>query len=241
MNKLPSETDSWTKSFLVRLESTPHKHADIALCVPFTHLLILCSVLADSDVKIGAQDVSAHEEGAYTGEVSAAMLANLRTHYVIVGHSERREYHQEGDALVRDKVKAVQAQNMVPIVCIGEQLEEREAGKAREVVLGQLRGSLEGISVDKAERLVIAYEPVWAIGTGKTATADDAQEMCEAIRETLREIQPEHAEGIRVLYGGSIKPDNAQEIFSQSDVDGGLVGGASLKVDSLADIVKASQ
>jgi triosephosphate isomerase len=239
MNLLPSEVAGWAGELLEQL-NTRDTRADLALCAPFTHLAPLREALAGSPVALGAQDLSAYEEGAYTGEVSAAMLRDAGVVYVIVGHSERRRYHRETDALVRDKLARARVHGLAPILCVGETLEQREAGRAGEVTLGQLGVALEGMRLEHPPELAVAYEPVWAIGTGKTATARDAQEMCALIREALRELQPAHAEGIRILYGGSMKPGNARELLAQPDVNGGLVGGASLEVSSLLAIAQAS-
>ena len=174
----------------------------------------------------GAQDVSEHESGAYTGEVSASMLAKLGCSWVVVGHSERRQYHNESDELVARKAKATLQAGMSPIVCVGEPLEVREAGEHVDYVVKQTRASLEGLGKDDVAKTVIAYEPVWAIGTGKVASAADAQEVCKAIRALIAELtDDEVAAGIRILYGGSVKTDSVAEIVSQPDVDGGLVGG----------------
>lgn len=175
---------------------------------------------------LGAQDVSKHESGAYTGEISAAMLVDVGAKYVVVGHSERREYHGETDADVAAKAKQAQANGLIPIVCVGEGLDVREKGEQVAYTLKQLEGSLSGVGPD----VVVAYEPVWAIGTGKTATADDAEELAAAIRDALTERYGSDADGIRILYGGSVKADNIASICGQPNVNGALVGGASLKV-----------
>lgn len=241
MNKLPSEAENWTRDFLTRLQHVDHSHADIALCVPFTHIAFLTNVLVATTIRIGSQDISAHEEGAYTGEVSATMLKDLGVHYAIVGHSERREYHREDDALVGSKVQKALEHELVPILCVGESLEQREAGDADRVVVGQIKADLEGVTLTDANSVVVAYEPIWAIGTGKTATAEDAQTMSKTIRDTLTEIYPDIASDMRILYGGSMKPGNAGELLSQADINGGLIGGASLKIDDLIAIVEAGK
>lgn len=240
MNKLPSESEGWARDFLAQLQDTPHDHADIVLCPPYLHLTSLNTLLVASPVRLGAQDVSAHDEGAYTGEIAAKMLFDVGVNYVIVGHSERREYHEESDALIRSKVERVLATDMVPILCVGEVLEQREGGEAKKVVLAQLEAGLEGLEPSDAESLVVAYEPVWAIGTGQTATAADAQEMCGAIREALATRYPNFGKDVRVLYGGSVKANNAPELFSQNDIDGALVGGASLDVAALLGIIEGA-
>lgn len=239
MNKLPTEAESWATQFKEALTHIDVE-AEVLICAPATHLMPLSTVFSDSPVAVGAQDVSQHSSGAYTGEVSAAMLKDAGVRYVIVGHSERRAYHREDDALLNTKVKAVLAAGLRPILCIGESEAEREAGKAETVVLGQLEQGLSDISVSDAADLVIAYEPIWAIGTGKTATAEDAQAMCGAIRGKLETLYPQQAAGIRILYGGSMKPDNAAELLAKPDINGGLIGGASLKVNDLSAIVEAA-
>lgn len=240
MNKLPSEAERWAQDFLAELQNTPHEQADIAICAPFTHLPGLGALLVASPIKLGAQDVSAHAVGAYTGEVSAAMLKDVGVSYVIIGHSERRDYHQESDALVGEKLRAVQAQGLVPILCVGESEAERERGESVNVVMAQLRKALGGLELPNANALVIAYEPIWAIGTGKSASAQDAQEMCTDIRRELRELFGTVGDSIRILYGGSMKPANAAELLNQPDINGGLIGGASLELDSMLKLIEAA-
>ena len=240
MHKTPGEAETWANVFKDRLTHVPtdtNTGAEVLLCVPFVHLPALRTILADSPVYLGAQDVSAHDEGAYTGEVSAGMLADLGVSYVIVGHSERRAYHHEDDALVNEKLHRVLEGGMRPVLCVGETLEQREAGDAKEVVLAQLEAGLKG--VEDLASLVVAYEPVWAIGTGKTATADDAGEMCSEIRRAL-EARFSGGTAVRILYGGSMKPANAAELLAQADINGGLIGSASLEVDSLLALVEAA-
>ena len=239
LHKLPSEVAAWVTDLHGALETVDTDRLELALCAPFTHLPALQTALADGNIRSGAQDVSAHDEGAYTGEVSAAMLKDIGVHYVIVGHSERRDLHAEDDALVGAKVRAVLSSGLVPILCVGERLEQREAGQAETVTLGQLKAALEGVTLTNAAELVIAYEPVWAIGTGKTATDDDAQALCGAIRRELRNLMPEFADEVRVLYGGSMKGDNAPGLLAQPDINGGLIGSASLDAASLAKIAAA--
>ena len=238
MNKLPSEAERWAQSLVNRLDVGRHR-SEVAILPPYTHLAGLRGLLGGTPVLLGAQDVSAHESGAYTGEVSAAMLRDLDARYVIVGHSERRQYHGEDDALINQKVSAAIGHGLIPILCIGEKLAERQAGRAESVVLSQLEADLSDIALTSSDQLVVAYEPVWAIGTGRTATAPDAQAMSSAVRSALARLYPFGA-SIRILYGGSIKPENAAELFGQADVDGGLVGGASLEIDSLLSLVEAA-
>jgi triosephosphate isomerase len=237
MNKLPSEAVVWANAFKSQLGNP---NAEVLICAPFTHLTGLRNALAGSPVAIGSQDVSQHAEGAYTGEVSGAMLRDLGVSYVIIGHSERREYHKENDALVNAKVKRVLEQGLKPILCVGESLSQRETGQAEAIVIAQLKAGLEGITFNHPNDLVIAYEPIWAIGTGKTATADDAQNMSATIRNLLTELYPDKAVSMRILYGGSMKPSNAKELLEKSDVNGGLIGGASLKTEDLLGIIQAA-
>ena len=222
--------------------SLPEKYlekVDVAFLPPFTNIRGVQIVIEGDKLGFayGAQDVSVHESGAYTGEISASMLAKLGCTYVIVGHSERRDYHAETDELVAAKAAAGHRHGLTPIVCVGEKLEVREAGDHVDFVVNQLKGSLEGLTTAQLASTVIAYEPVWAIGTGKTASAADAQEVCAAIRSALAELaDAETAESMRVLYGGSVNASNVGELLEQSDVDGGLVGGASLKPDEFAQL-----
>jgi triosephosphate isomerase len=239
MNKLPSEVPGWVEDLQQALQGKAIA-AELAICAPYPHLPALVTSLAGSAILPGAQDVSAHRSGAYTGEVSAAMLHDVGVTLVIVGHSERRQYHREDDALVRAKLQRLLEHDLTPILCIGETLSEREGGLTHQVVLGQLRTALEGIALRGAAELVIAYEPVWAIGTGRTATPADAQEVCSAIRATLRDLYPSLAADMRILYGGSMKPENAAELLRQPDINGGLVGGASLEVASFLGIAEGA-
>jgi triosephosphate isomerase len=212
---------------------------DVTVIPPFTDLRSV-QTLVDGDklrLTYGAQDLSQHDSGAYTGDISGAFLAKLGCSYVVVGHSERRTYHHEDDALVAAKAAAAFRHGMVPIVCIGEHLDVREAGNHVEHNVAQLRGSLAGLSNDQLADVVIAYEPVWAIGTGRVASAGDAQEVCGAIRAELAQLaSPKVAEGVRVLYGGSVNAKNVGEIVAQTDVDGALVGGASLEGEQFATL-----
>ncbi|MDO5034043.1 MAG: triose-phosphate isomerase [Actinomycetaceae bacterium] len=210
---------------------------DVAVIPPFTDIRSVQTVVEGDDMKIkyGAQDVSTHESGAYTGEISANMLSKLGCSFVVVGHSERREYHGESDALVGEKARVALAAGMTPIICCGEGLDVRKAGNQVSHVLAQIDGALEGMSADDVKKSVIAYEPIWAIGTGEVATPEDAQEVCGAIRVRVSELyDAETAETVRVLYGGSVKSSNVADIMAQEDVDGALVGGASLKAAEFA-------
>jgi triosephosphate isomerase len=214
---------------------------EVVVVPPFTDLRSV-QTLVDGDrlsIKYGAQDVSTQDSGAYTGEVSAAMLAKLGCSYVVVGHSERREYHAETDEVVNAKAHKALAAGMTPIVCVGEGLDIRQAGDQVSYTLAQVDGSLAGFTAEQVAEMVIAYEPVWAIGTGEVATPDDAQEVCAAIRERIREVHGDAAaDGVRVLYGGSVKAANIAGIMEKSDVDGALVGGASLQVDEFGGICR---
>jgi triosephosphate isomerase (TIM) len=241
MHKTPSEAVSWLRAFLEDLTAQPTSHAEVVLNVPATHLVALAPIAEGTPVRLGAQDVSAHTHGAYTGEISAAMLRDAGARYVIVGHSERRAYHHEDDAAVADKARAASAGGLVPIVCVGELEAERVAGRHEGVVVGQLERALADLAVAHAGALVVAYEPVWAIGTGRTATADDAQAMGAVVRRTLRGRYGALADGIRVLYGGSMKASNAAELLARPDVDGGLIGGASLERDAMVAIIAAAR
>jgi triosephosphate isomerase len=212
---------------------------DFAVCPPFVHLQAVGEVLTDSPVALGAQDVHAEDEGAYTSDVSAPMLTSAGCTHVIVGHSERRQYYSETDAEVNQKALQAHAHDLVPIICVGETLDQRKAGNAESVVRAQLEGALDGLSVDRADRLVVAYEPVWAIGTGESATPAQAQDMHAVIRADLQERYGDAVgSGVHLLYGGSMKPHNAAELLSEPDVDGGLIGSASLKAESFLGIAE---
>jgi triosephosphate isomerase (TIM) len=228
-------------AWLLRDAGHDSEAVEVAVLPAFTALRSVQTLVEADDlpIRLGAQDLSAHDSGARTGEVSGAMLARLGCTYVCVGHSERREYHGEDDATVAAKAQAAHRHGLVPIVCVGEPLEVREAEEHVSYTLTQLDGSLEGLSADQVARTVVAYEPVWAIGTGRTCDADDAQEVCAAIRARLAEVHGDGvAEQVRVLYGGSVKPSNVAGIMAQADVDGALVGGASLKAEDFAGIAR---
>jgi triosephosphate isomerase len=216
----------------------------VAVLPPFTHIRSV-QTLIDGDrllIEYGAQDLSPHDAGAYTGDISGTMLAKLGCRYVVVGHSERRQYHGEDNAVVNSKVVAAYRNGLTPILCVGEGLDVREEGGQVPHCTGQLDGALAGIPAEQVESIVIAYEPVWAIGTGKVATPDDAQEVCVAIRGRLEQLySPELAAGVRILYGGSVKSTNAGEILAERDIDGALVGGASLDADEFAGICLAAR
>jgi len=218
------------------------KEVDIVVCPPFTALeSVSRAVLESKNIKVGAQNMSEHHFGAFTGEICAGMLKEFSVRYVILGHSERRQFQKESDALIAKKALAAHAASLKPIVCVGETLAEREGGLMEKVLETQVRGSLAGLTADQMLETVIAYEPVWAIGTGKTATTQQAQDAHAFIRGLLVKIYDEAtARKVRIQYGGSVKPANAKELMSQPDVDGALVGGASLESRSFADIIKNS-
>ena len=243
MNLNHQEAVVLTQKLAITLSDKRHDYtkAEVVVLPPFTDLRSV-QTLVDGDrlsVKYGAQDVSQHDSGAYTGEISASMLAKLGCSYVVVGHSERREYHAESDALVNAKAHKALAAGMIPIVCVGEGLSVRQAGEHVGHCVGQLEGSLAGFSAQQIAGLVIAYEPVWAIGTGEVATPEDAQEVCSAIRGWVRETHGDAAaDAVRIQYGGSVKASNVAGIMAQPDVDGCLVGGASLQADEFGGICR---
>jgi len=212
----------------------------VAVCPPFVSLEAVAEILRGSALRLGAQDMHWEDEGAFTGAVSGPMLASVGCHYVILGHSERRQHFGETDVAVGRKVRAALRHGLVPILCVGETLSEREAGQERAVVERQIRTALDGVAVDDAEAVVLAYEPVWAIGTGKTASPEQAQAMHAHIRALLADTVGPDGRKSAILYGGSVKPDNAAELFAQADIDGGLIGGASLKADDFGAIVEAA-
>jgi triosephosphate isomerase len=212
------------------------KNAEILVCPPFPYLLEASRLLKDSGVQLGAQSVCAEAQGAFTGEVSAAMLKDVGCRYVLVGHSERRQLYGESDELVARKFVAAQSQGLVPVLCVGETLEEREGGHTLQVVSRQLEAVLSVTGVRSLGRAVIAYEPVWAIGTGRTASCEQAQDVHAMIRAKVAGLDATIGGSVRILYGGSVKASNAQELFAMPDIDGGLVGGASLKADEFARI-----
>jgi triosephosphate isomerase len=238
MHKTVGESVAFARDFLPLVKSAP---AEIAIAPPFTALAALGEALAGSNVALAAQDVHDEAKGAFTGEIAPAMLADVGCAWAIVGHSERRALFGETDAFVARKAAALFAAGLRPIVCVGETLAEREAGRTFAVLEGQLAGSLAAVPHERAAELVIAYEPVWAIGTGRTATPEMAQEAHASIRAWLRGRFAGAADAIRIQYGGSVKPDNAAELLAQPDVDGALVGGASLEPESFARIVLAQE
>ena len=239
MNQPASDAESLVRA--LREELANFREADVVLCPPFTDLATVSRLIQGTHLDLGAQNMHYEKSGAFTGEISADMLRDLYCHYVILGHSERRQYFHEDDALVNRKVKAALASSLRPIVCVGETLEERDAGRVEEVVSTQVKGSLAGLSGKELLDTIVAYEPVWAIGTGRTATSDQAEEVHALIRKTLASMYDAAiADGVRIQYGGSVKPGNAKELFSMPDIDGGLIGGASLDAHSFAEIVRAA-
>ena len=234
MNKTVSES----VEFIEELKKEElDKEVECVVCAPFISLERLSVASKNTAIKLGAQNVSQYDNGAYTGEISTSMLKDLNMEYVILGHSERRQYFLETNEVINQKVQKVLSSKMTPILCVGETLEERESGKMNDVIATQIKEGLANLSFELAKGFVIAYEPIWAIGTGKTATSEQANEMAIFIRNQLRELFQDVAEDISILYGGSVKPDNIKEIMEQSDIDGALVGGAALKVDSFAELV----
>ena len=236
MNKTLQEGIALAKEIKASLSGKTPK-CEVIVGTPFIHLASVCEELKDSVIAVAAENCADKPSGAYTGEVSAEMLAKLGCAWVVVGHSERREYHGETDEQVAAKAKAALGQGVSPIVCVGEPLDIREAGTHVQYVVDQTKASLAGLDKGQLSKTVIAYEPVWAIGTGKVASAADAQEVCAAIRNTIKELAGDDvAAGIRILYGGSVKADSVAEIVGQPDVDGGLVGGASLDGEAFAKL-----
>ncbi len=240
MNKSVAESKDLATD--IKRELGDCRDVDVVICPPFTSLQVVGEAIDNTQIKFGAQNMHWESDGAYTGEISANMLRSIYCHYVILGHSERRCYFGETDEIVNKKTKAALAANLIPIVCIGETLEERQSEKHKMVVKAQLEGSLAGISAEDIKRIVLAYEPVWAIGTGEVASPEQAQDMHAFIRSVLVEIaNAEIASGVRIQYGGSMKPSNAAELLSQPDIDGGLIGGAALDARSFVELIKIAQ
>ncbi len=235
MNKLPNEAIAFIEELVPLVKNTKN---EVVLCVPYTDLFYSLLVAQNTNIKIGAQNMHWEEKGAYTGEVSAEMLKSIGVEYVIIGHSERRQYFAETDETVNKKLKKALKVGLKPIVCVGETLEQRESGKTIEIITKQTKLALEGLSNEEVEKTIIAYEPIWAIGTGKTATADDANSAIHEIRNEISKIYGQNvANGVIIQYGGSVKSANAKELFSMPDIDGGLVGGASLDATEFSNIV----
>ena len=235
MNMLPNEAISFIDSLAPLVKDTDN---EVILCVPYTDLFYSLLTAQGTNIKIGAQNMHFEESGAYTGEVSGKMLKSIGVEYVIIGHSERRQYFNETDETVNKKIKAAFANELKPIVCVGETLQEREEGKADDIITKQTELALEGLTEEQVENTIIAYEPIWAIGTGKTATKEDANQAIMAIRNKICQIYGQNiGNGVIIQYGGSVKSTNAKELFEMSDIDGGLVGGASLKPEEFSKIV----
>ena len=235
MNMLPDAAIRFIDELTPMVKNTEN---EVVLCVPYTDLFYSLLAAQNTNIKIGAQNMHWEESGAYTGEVSGQMLKSIGVDYVIIGHSERRQYFAETDETVNKKIKSAFKYELKPIVCVGETLEQREAGEEKKIVTKQIELALEGLTDEQVENTIIAYEPIWAIGTGKTATSEDANDMVKAIREKISNIYGQMvANRVIIQYGGSVKASNAKELFSMSDIDGGLVGGASLKSDEFAKIV----
>ncbi len=238
MNGTLAETEALIKALLNG--GSRSDRAGVVVCPPFTALSLAANLLKNSHIAVGGQDMSEHPKGAFTGDISAEMLLTLGATYVILGHSERRQYHSESDRLINAKALAALNAGLTPIICIGETLSQRESGQTETVVGTQVDGTLQGMTVAQLSKCVLAYEPVWAIGTGKTATPDMAQAVHRFIRERLARIDKATADTIPILYGGSVKADNAEGLLSQPDIDGSLVGGASLKADEFISIIRAA-
>lgn len=235
MNMLPDETIKFIEEFAPLVKDTEN---EVILCVPYTDLFYALLNVQGTNIKIGAQNMHFEEKGAYTGEISPQMLKAINVEYVIIGHSERRQYYNETDETVNKKIKSAFNVGLKPIVCVGETLEEREAGKTAEIITNQTKLALEGLTNEQVENTIIAYEPIWAIGTGKTATSEDANNSIKEIRNKIAEIYGQNtASRVIIQYGGSVKSSNAKELFTTSDIDGGLVGGASLKAEEFSKIV----
>jgi triosephosphate isomerase len=240
MNGTHLEAIQWIQKLSYRLDIPDYERVDVLVCPPFTALRSSQTVIETDhlQIRLGAQNVDWHEKGAFTGEIAPFMLSALSVSYVIVGHSERRQMFGETNEIVNKKAKAVMAAGMTPIVCVGETEEERDAGRAEEVVGEQVTASLAGLDPEVVASMVVAYEPIWAIGTGRTATADDAGAMCSFVRSTISTFAGGAAEDVRVLYGGSVNPGNVAGLMAKKDIDGGLVGGASLDPDTFASVVR---
>ncbi len=235
MNMLPNEAIEYIEKFSELVKDTDN---EVILCVPYTDLFYCLLNAQGTNIKIGAQNMHFEEKGAYTGEISAKMLKSIGVEYVIIGHSERRQYFAETDETVNRKVKAALANGLNPIICVGESLEQKEKGATEDIIRSQTRLALEGLKAENLENVIIAYEPIWAIGTGKTATSEDANNSIKAIRDEIFKLYGERvAQNMIIQYGGSVKSSNAKELFETSDIDGGLVGGASLIPDEFAKIV----
>lgn len=240
MNKIAAEAVAFARDLKLKILNV--KKTEIVVCPPFTALASVCDILKDSRAEVGAQNVHWAPSGAFTGEISAEMIQDIGCRHAIIGHSERRQFFAETNQLVSKKLMHVLATGLKPIVCIGETLEQRQAGQTQKVVKLQLEEGLSELTADQANRLVLAYEPVWAIGTGVTATPEQAEDVHKFIRDFIsHRFGRQVAESIRILYGGSVNPGNVSDLLSRSDIDGGLIGGASLKVDSFVEMIKITE
>lgn len=240
MNKTGVEAASFARD--LKIKTLNINKTEIVVCPPFTAIIPVYEILKESRIKIGAQNVHWEPSGAYTGEVSAEMIEKAGCKYVIIGHSERRQYFGETNQTVNKKIKQTLTTSLSPIVCIGETLHQRQEGHTREIVKTQIIEGLERLSADQIKRLVLAYEPIWAIGTGVTATPEQAEEVHQFIRELIQQIfNSQVADSAHILYGGSVKPENIKELLSQKNIDGGLIGGASLNVDSFVAMIKIAE
>ena len=236
MNMLPNEAIQFIEELTPLVKDTEN---EVILCVPYTDLFYALLNVQDTNIKIGAQNMHFEESGAFTGEISPNMLKSINVEYVIIGHSERRQYFNETDETVNKKIKAAFENGLKPIVCVGETLEERETGKTIEIITNQTQKALEGLTNEQVASIIIAYEPIWAIGTGKSCDAVEANRVIKMIRGVVAEIAGQaSADAIRILYGGSVKPSTIEEQMSKSDIDGALIGGASLKADSFNEIIE---
>ena len=237
MNMLPNEAMNFINDLAGRAQK---ENCEVILCVPYTDLFYSLLTAQNTKIRIGAQNMHYEERGAYTGEIAPEMLKCINVEYVIIGHSERRQYFNETDETVNKKIKAALLHEINPILCVGETIEQRELGLTQEVVLKQVELALDGLNKEQAKKVIIAYEPIWAIGTGKVATKEDANNEVKEIRNKVASLYGEDvAENISILYGGSVNSQNAKELFEDSDIDGALVGGASLKVDEFDKIIKS--
>ena len=235
MNMLPNEAMKFIEDLAPLVKDTKN---EVILCVPYTDLFYALQTVQGTNIKIGAQNMHFEEKGAYTGEISAKMLKSINVEYVIIGHSERRQYFNETDETVNKKIKAAFENGLKPIVCVGETLEQRDEGTTIDIITNQTKLALEGLTDEQVANTIIAYEPIWAIGTGKTATSEDAQKAIKSIRDKICQIYGQNvSDRVIIQYGGSVKSSNAKELFEMSDIDGGLVGGASLKPDEFSKIV----
>src|SRR5690625_4395847 len=238
MNKVLSDVQDFVSTVTEQVKD--NDRVETIICAPFPYLAYLVVATKDTPIKVSAQNMHVEDSGAYTGEVSPVMLKDIGVTHVVIGHSERREYFNETDETVNKKVHAAFNHGLTPIVCVGESLEQREANETMDVVSAQVKKAIEGLTAEQVGALIIAYEPIWAIGTGKTASSEDANEVCSYIRQLIKdEFSADVAEKVIIQYGGSVNPNNIKDLLAQSDIDGGLVGGASLEAESFLQLVEA--